>query len=78
MIWYKLSSISYVKTYTNIFCISSVINPVSYEEQLKNSSVWKELRAVRNIKPAFHNYGLFGGMAYTGMISVCNSNLWNV
>jgi len=49
---------------------NNVINPVSYEDQLKNSSVWKELRAVRNIKPAFHNYGLFGGMAYTGLFYV--------
>ena len=46
------------------------LHPVSYEENLKNSYVWKELKAVRNIKPAFHNYGLFGGMAYTGKFFV--------
>ena len=46
------------------------INPTTYEERLKNSYVWKELTAVRNIKPAFHNYGLFGGMAYTGLFYI--------
>uniref|UniRef100_A0AAQ4S0H8 Electron transfer flavoprotein-ubiquinone oxidoreductase n=1 Tax=Gasterosteus aculeatus aculeatus TaxID=481459 RepID=A0AAQ4S0H8_GASAC len=39
-----------------------------YAETLKNSWVWKELHAVRNIRPSFHNYfGLYGGMAYTGV-----------
>ncbi|KAF3838754.1 hypothetical protein F7725_010522 [Dissostichus mawsoni] len=39
-----------------------------YAENLKNSWVWKELYAVRNIRPSFHNYfGLYGGMVYTGV-----------
>ncbi|XP_010788406.1 electron transfer flavoprotein-ubiquinone oxidoreductase, mitochondrial-like [Notothenia coriiceps] len=39
-----------------------------YAENLKNSWVWKELYAVRNIRPSFHNYfGLYGGMVYTGI-----------
>uniref|UniRef100_A0AAR2J3Y3 Electron transfer flavoprotein-ubiquinone oxidoreductase n=1 Tax=Pygocentrus nattereri TaxID=42514 RepID=A0AAR2J3Y3_PYGNA len=39
-----------------------------YEQSLKNSWVWKELHAVRNIRPSFHNYfGLYGGMLYTGI-----------
>lgn len=46
------------------------IEPLSYEENLKNSSVFKELKAVRNVKPAFHKYGLYGGMAYTGLFYV--------
>merc|ERR1719284_1999018 len=46
------------------------LNPTSYEENLKNSYVYQELKAVRNIKPAFHNYGLLGGMAYTGLFYV--------
>ena len=37
------------------------ILPSSYEENMKNSSVWKELHSVRNVKPAFAKYGLFGG-----------------
>uniref|UniRef100_A0A3B1JJF1 Electron transfer flavoprotein-ubiquinone oxidoreductase n=1 Tax=Astyanax mexicanus TaxID=7994 RepID=A0A3B1JJF1_ASTMX len=44
------------------------IHVPSYEESLKNSWVWKELRSVRNIRPSFHNYfGLYGGMVYTGI-----------
>ena len=42
----------------------------NYEEKIKNSSIYKELYAVRNVKPAFAQYGLFGGMAYTGMFYV--------
>ncbi|XP_046885636.1 electron transfer flavoprotein-ubiquinone oxidoreductase, mitochondrial [Hypomesus transpacificus] len=39
-----------------------------YEENLKKSWIWKELYAVRNIRPSFHNYfGLYGGMVYTGI-----------
>uniref|UniRef100_A0A8C4HT93 Electron transfer flavoprotein-ubiquinone oxidoreductase n=1 Tax=Dicentrarchus labrax TaxID=13489 RepID=A0A8C4HT93_DICLA len=39
-----------------------------YAENLKNSWVWKEMYAVRNIRPSFHNYfGLYGGMIYTGI-----------
>uniref|UniRef100_A0A8C6SZC9 Electron transfer flavoprotein-ubiquinone oxidoreductase n=1 Tax=Neogobius melanostomus TaxID=47308 RepID=A0A8C6SZC9_9GOBI len=39
-----------------------------YSEMLKKSSIWKELHAVRNIRPSFHNYfGLYGGMVYTGI-----------
>uniref|UniRef100_A0A8C6KBJ1 Electron transfer flavoprotein-ubiquinone oxidoreductase n=1 Tax=Nothobranchius furzeri TaxID=105023 RepID=A0A8C6KBJ1_NOTFU len=39
-----------------------------YSDNLKTSSVWKELRSVRNIRPSFHNpLGLYGGMVYTGI-----------
>ena len=39
-----------------------------YGVSLKASWVWKELHAVRNIRPSFHNYlGLYGGMVYTGI-----------
>lgn len=52
------------------FCIlrlSGLYIP-EYEQSLKDSWVWKELRAVRNIRPSFHNYfGLYGGMLYTGI-----------
>jgi electron-transferring-flavoprotein dehydrogenase len=40
----------------------------SYEENLKNSWVWKELWAVRNVKPSFHGpLGLFGGVMWAGL-----------
>ncbi|XP_052471256.1 electron transfer flavoprotein-ubiquinone oxidoreductase, mitochondrial [Carassius gibelio] len=39
-----------------------------YKEALEKSWIWKELYAVRNIRPSFHNYfGLYGGMMYTGI-----------
>ncbi|XP_016140595.1 electron transfer flavoprotein-ubiquinone oxidoreductase, mitochondrial [Sinocyclocheilus grahami] len=39
-----------------------------YEEALEKSWICKELYAVRNIRPSFHNYfGLYGGMLYTGI-----------
>jgi electron-transferring-flavoprotein dehydrogenase len=37
---------------------------------LKNSWVWSELSSVRNVKPAFSKWGLYGGIAYTGIFSV--------
>jgi len=42
------------------------VEPAEYETSLKNSWVWSELKSVRNIKPAFHKFGLWGGIAYTG------------
>ncbi|CAO3666650.1 unnamed protein product [Umbelopsis vinacea] len=40
----------------------------SYEENIKNSWVWKELWQVRNVKPSFHSpIGMWGGMAWTGL-----------
>ncbi|RXM96185.1 Electron transfer flavoprotein-ubiquinone oxidoreductase, mitochondrial [Acipenser ruthenus] len=39
-----------------------------YEENLKNSWVWKELYSVRNIRPSCHGlFGVYGGMVYTGI-----------
>jgi len=46
------------------------LEPTSFQQKLKDSFVWKELRSVRNVKPAMHNYGLLGGMAYTGLFYV--------
>lgn len=46
------------------------VEPVEYEERLKSSWVWSEMNSVRNIKPAFHKFGLWGGMAYTGLFYV--------
>ncbi|KAG8177344.1 hypothetical protein JTE90_020984 [Oedothorax gibbosus] len=41
--------------------------PTEYEKRLKESSVWKELKSVRNIRPSFHSpLGVFGTMLYTG------------
>lgn len=43
------------------------IEPKSYTDKFKNSWVYKELKAVRNIRPSFHtSLGLYGGMMYSG------------
>jgi electron-transferring-flavoprotein dehydrogenase len=39
-----------------------------YEESLRKSSIFKELRQVRNMRPSFHNpLGLYGGILYAGL-----------
>ena len=42
-----------------------------YEEAIKDSWIWDELKEVRNLRPSFHNpLGLWGGMAYSGVDSL--------
>jgi len=50
--------------------VTEGIEPAEYEEKLKSSWVWDEMKSVRNIKPAFHKWGLWGGIAYTGLFYV--------
>ncbi|WPH02131.1 Hypothetical protein R9X50_00498600 [Acrodontium crateriforme] len=39
-----------------------------YEKKLRESSIWKELKQVRNMRPSFHNpLGLYGGILYSGL-----------
>lgn len=39
-----------------------------YEDKLRSSSIWKELKQVRNMRPSFHNpLGLYGGIIYSGL-----------
>jgi electron-transferring-flavoprotein dehydrogenase len=39
-----------------------------YEDKLRNSTIWKELKEVRNMRPSFHTpLGLYGGIAYSGL-----------
>jgi electron-transferring-flavoprotein dehydrogenase len=39
-----------------------------YEDALRSSSIWKELKAVRNIRPSFHSpLKLYGGILYSGI-----------
>ncbi|RMF70880.1 MAG: electron transfer flavoprotein-ubiquinone oxidoreductase [Alphaproteobacteria bacterium] len=40
---------------------------VAYPEALKRSSVWKELKAVRNARPALERFGIWGGTLYAGI-----------
>lgn len=39
----------------------------SYPEKLKKSWLYKELESVRNIRPAFHKFGMWGGLAYAAI-----------
>lgn len=38
---------------------------LAYEDAVKGSWVWDELKIVRNVQPSF-KYGLLGGLAYSG------------
>ncbi|KAF8453473.1 electron transfer flavoprotein-ubiquinone oxidoreductase-like protein [Terfezia claveryi] len=59
--------------YNAIFSQSTSSEPgtvmlYEYEDKLRNSSILKELREVRNMRPAFHNpLGLYGGVLYSGL-----------
>lgn len=40
----------------------------NYEDSLRSSWIWPELKAVRNMRPSFHNpLGLYGGIMYSGL-----------
>jgi electron-transferring-flavoprotein dehydrogenase len=39
----------------------------SYESRLRDSWVWQELSLVRNIRPSFAKFGLWGGLAYSAL-----------
>lgn len=39
-----------------------------YEDALRKSSIWKELKKVRNMRPSFHSrFGVYGGIVYSGL-----------
>ncbi|MCJ1431399.1 hypothetical protein MMC27_000751 [Xylographa pallens] len=39
-----------------------------YEDALRESSIWKELKQVRNMRPSFHtSLGIYGGIMYSGL-----------
>ncbi|KAL1877333.1 hypothetical protein VTK73DRAFT_8786 [Phialemonium thermophilum] len=39
-----------------------------YEDSLRKSSIWKELKEVRNMRPSFHSpLGIYGGIVYSGL-----------
>jgi electron-transferring-flavoprotein dehydrogenase len=41
--------------------------PVAYEAKFRSSWLWSELRGVRNIRPAFSRFGLYGGIALSAI-----------
>jgi electron-transferring-flavoprotein dehydrogenase len=39
-----------------------------YEDALRSSSIWDELKQVRNMRPSFHtSLGIYGGIVYSGL-----------
>lgn len=47
---------------------TEAFEPVSYEDKIKNSFIWSDLKAVRNVRPCFHNpLGLYGGLVISGL-----------
>ncbi|KIW23779.1 uncharacterized protein PV07_11955 [Cladophialophora immunda] len=47
---------------------TSTIFLYNYEDALRESWIWPELKAVRNMRPSFHNpLGLYGGIMYSGL-----------
>lgn len=48
--------------------VDSSVFLYAYEDKLRQSSIWSELKAVRNMRPSFHNpLGVYGGLAYSGL-----------
>ena len=41
--------------------------PKSYTKKVRGSWLWRELRDVRNVRPAFAKYGLYGGALHAGI-----------
>lgn len=54
------------------------LEPKSYEDKIRNSWIWPELKSVRNVRPSFHTpLGLYGGMMYSGFsITVKGNEPW--
>uniref|UniRef100_A0A8D8Q6F9 Electron transfer flavoprotein-ubiquinone oxidoreductase n=1 Tax=Cacopsylla melanoneura TaxID=428564 RepID=A0A8D8Q6F9_9HEMI len=47
--------------------VTSGLEPTSYEDKIRSSWIYKELKEVRNCRPSFHSkLGLWGGLAYSG------------
>lgn len=56
------------------------MEPKDYEEKVKSSWIWSDLKQVRNVRPSFHTkLGLFGGMAYSGFtLAVKGKEPWTL
>lgn len=50
-------------------------DPTNYTEKLKASWVWPELHEVRNIRPGFAKFGLWGGLINAGLETITRGKL---
>ena len=47
------------------------LNPAVYEDRIKESWIYPELKAARNVRPSFNTkLGIWGGLAYTGLFYI--------
>jgi len=47
---------------------SATVFLFDYEDALRSSTIWSELKQVRNMRPSFHSpLGLYGGIMYSGL-----------
>jgi len=64
---YKTSSVFKHLQMCVCYYIYIGLEPKDYEEKVKSSWIWSDLKEVRNVRPSFHTkLGVFGGMAYSG------------
>lgn len=54
---------------------TSAIHPASYEDKFKNSWLYQDIWQVRNVRPAFSNYGQLGGVLISGLDGFLRGNL---
>ena len=53
----------------------SPIHPASYEDKFKNSWLYQDIWEVRNVRPAFSNFGQVGGVLLSGVNGFLKGNL---
>ena len=46
---------------------SKPAEPAGFADRMQASWAWDELRSARNLRPAFAKFGLYGGLAYSGL-----------
>jgi electron-transferring-flavoprotein dehydrogenase len=61
------SGILAAETVAEVLAAGGTSELTGYEEKLRASWIWQELSLVRNIRPAFAKYGLWGGLAYSAV-----------
>ena len=55
------------ETVAEVLAAGGAQDLAGYEAKLRESWVWQELSLVRNIRPSFAKFGLYGGLAYSAI-----------
>jgi electron-transferring-flavoprotein dehydrogenase len=61
------SGILAAETVAEALATGGTADLAGYEDKLRASWVWQELSRVRNIRPAFAKFGMWGGLAYAAL-----------